>query len=199
MVIIQKHILDRPNGISSRARIGCDTITLWIAPNGCKVPLPIVVDHLNKSDEGQLVWLIEATIDLVDDLPQLTEVSLKGIPCLDPVILQSTFRWATPVEIVRITIPELLAVNIDPFSYDFSTEGYPDTAKVLKSTSERISDEFLLEIYQQYLEIGAGYAKEIAAQRGVSPRTVVNWIEKGRKRGLIPKTQPGKMTIRSQS
>ena len=53
------------------------------------------------------------------------------------------------------------------------------------------SDEFLEEIAQQYLAVGRGYAEVIASERGVARRTVVSWVEKARKRGILSATKPG--------
>ena len=41
--------------------------------------------------------------------------------------------------------------------------------------------------------IGRGYARTIAAERNVSQRTVVSWIEKARARGILSATTAGRM------
>jgi hypothetical protein len=153
------------------------------------------LDHVNIDPEtGECRWLIEAQIDLVAGTPQLVEVRLSGHPSLDPVMLQRFFRWATPIEAVRLLVPALLARGIDPFGCEFPTDGYPDVTQLERKATTTLSDEFLEEIARHYVEIGRGYAKTIARQRGVSERTVVNWIQKARRRGILSKTKPGKMT-----
>jgi hypothetical protein len=58
-------------------------------------------------------------------------------------------------------VPTLLEKGVDPFKYDFSTEGYPDSANIERKSTTRLSDEFLREIAAQYVEIGHGYARII--------------------------------------
>ena len=52
-------------------------------------------------------------------------------------------------------------------------------------------ETFLEAIVARYLALGRGYAKAIAVERNVSPRTVVSWIEKARARGILTATTPG--------
>ena len=66
-------------------------------------------------------------------------------------LLQQRFRWSTPVDIVTITIPDLLAVGIDPFRYEYPVDGYPDAAVVQRSAPTRLTDEFLTEIAHRYV------------------------------------------------
>ena len=62
-----------------------------------------------------------------------------------------------------------------------------------RTTPTRLTDAFLEVIAVRYLRLGRGYAKAIAAERNVSPRTVVSWIEKARERGILTGTSPGSM------
>jgi len=126
----------------------------------------------------------------------LIELHLEGDPCLDPIRLQRFFRWATPIEIARVTVPGLLEQGIDPFQHEFATDGYPDAANIDRKPTTRLSDEFLQEIARQYVEVGHGYARAIAQQRGVSRRTVISWVEKARKRGFLGPTKPGRRNRR---
>jgi transposase len=54
-----------------------------------------------------------------------------------------------------------------------------------------LSDPFLEEIAREYLRIGRGYARAIASERHVSERTVVSWVEKARRRGILTRVPPG--------
>ena len=187
----------RPRGHSSRVRPGNGTKSKWTAPNGLAFHLPLVIDNINVDPEsGVRTWSIEAHVDLVNDQPELTGIQLSGDPCLDPIRLQRFFRWATPLEIVRETIPALMAKGIDPFRHEFATDGYPDAANTDRKPTTRLSDEFLQEIARQYVEVGHGYARAIAQQRGVSRRTVISWVEKARKRGFLAPTTPGRRNRR---
>jgi hypothetical protein len=60
-----------------------------------------------------------------------------------------------------------------------------------RSVPTRLTDEFLIEIATRYVMHGRGYAKAIAAQRNVSTRTVISWVEKARARGILTATTPG--------
>jgi hypothetical protein len=122
---------NRPPGISSRIRQADGPRSMWVAANGQAVRLPLIVDHINIDPNSSIrVWCVEARVDPVDDNPDLTEVKLKGNPHLITFHLQRFFRWATPIEIVRVAVPTLLEKGVDPFEFDFSTEGYPDSANI---------------------------------------------------------------------
>ena len=188
---------NRPPGHSSRIRRGDGPKSEWVAPNKQAVPLPLIIDNVNIDPQsGVRVWCIEARVDLVGDSPELIEIHITGDPCLDPVRLQRFFRWATPIEIARVTVPSLLEQGIDPFQHEYATDGYPDAANVNRKPTTRLSDAFLQEIARQYVEVGHGYARAIAEQRGVSRRTVISWVEKARKRGFLGPTKPGRRNRR---
>ena len=178
---------------SHRGSAGPEVIAIrGLAPNGTTVDLPVVVDILDTDHHtGATIWKVEATIDLIDGRPALLSVRVDSSIPIDPTDMQQRFRWATPLEIVTITIPELLAVGIDPFRYPYPRDGYPEAAAVDRAAPARLTDEFLTEIAARYVMLGRGYAKTLAAQRNVSPRTVVSWIEKARKRGILSATTPG--------
>lgn len=182
----------RPAGVSSRARRLKGERRPWVAPNGSVVDLPVVVDIVQCGpNAGDVVWKVEATVDLLDGMPALTRVHLDSRVPLDPVALQQRFRWSTPLDIVTVTMPQLVAVGIDPFTYWYPVEGFPEAAAVERSAPTRLTDEFLIEIAYRYVALGRGYAKVIAQQRNVSVRTVVSWIEKARERGILTATTPG--------
>ncbi|MFM2077644.1 MAG: hypothetical protein RJA49_1534, partial [Actinomycetota bacterium] len=179
----------RPAGVSSRVRPRRGERHPWTAPNGTVVDLPVVVDIRETDGEtGTTVWKVEATIDCIDGRPALVALHLDAGRALDTEALQREFRWATPVEIATTTIPELLAVGIDPFRYHYPLDGYPEAAQVGLAAPTRLTDEFLTEIAHRYVMLGRGYARTIALQRNVSPRTVVSWIEKARRRGILTAT-----------
>jgi hypothetical protein len=181
----------RRTGVSSRVRRGRGERHPWTAPNGEVVDLPVVVDILELDDDRTVVWKVEATVDLCDDVPALVRMQFDAARGIDTEVVQREFRWATPLEIVSVTVPELLSVGIDPFTYDYPVAGYPTAALVERSAPTRLTDEFLTEIAHRYVRLGRGYAATIARQRNVSPRTVVSWIEKARERGILSATTPG--------
>lgn len=184
---------ERPVGFSSKVTKLDENGSVWIASNGQTVPLPLLIDHVNIcAQTSRCTSVVEAIVDLVNGQPSLVDVKLKGFPELDTVLLQRFFRWSTPVEIVTLLIPRLMEQGVDPFSHWLPTDGFPDAAYTNKKYNQRVSDEFLTEIARQYVEIGRGYAKTIARQKGVKERTVVSWIEKARKRGILEQTKPGK-------
>ena len=187
-----RNLSQRPAGLSSRVRVADGPRSEWVAENGQAVDLPLIVDHVNIDPEsGECIWLIEARLDLVNGRPQLVDVRLTGMPSLDTVLLQRFFRWATPVDIVRRTVPVLLAKGIDPYTHEYALDGYPDAAEFGTRPNNQLSDEFLEEVARQYVEIGRGYARAIAEQRGVSRRTVVSWVQKARNRGILTAVLPG--------
>jgi len=183
----------RPPGASSRLRKASGPKSTWIAPNGQSVELPVEVD-LVKVDEvsEEVQWGFLARVDLVGSKPAIASLEAHGFPALAPSYLQLYFRWQTPLDIVLIAVPEIMSQGIDPYAYDYAPDGYPDAADINPAPNKRLSDEFLEQVATQYQQIGRGYAREIALQRGVSRRTAVSWIEKARKRGILPPTMPGK-------
>jgi len=185
----------RPSGFSSRVRLGIGRRNKWVAWNGQVISLPLTVDHVNIDPvSGECIWYIEAHIDLIADKPELIDIQLRGNPNLDTIRLQRFFRWATPLDIVRRTIPSLLAKGVNPFEYEYATDGYPDAAEIDRKLTKTLSNDFLKEVARQYVEIGRGYAHVIAQQRGVSERTVVSWVQKARKRGFLAETTSGRRT-----
>ena len=156
------------------------------------VQLPLVLDILNIDEgTGGVTWFVEARVDLISDQPELTDVHIKGQPFLDARYLQVFFRWATPIDVVARTVPNLLERGIDPFKHEYASSGYPEDFDSSKKVNARLSDEFLEKIAQQYINVGRGYAQIIASDRGVAKRTVVSWVEKARRRGILSATKPG--------
>ena len=160
----------------------------WLAQNGVWVPLPITIELLwHHQPTGDLVCRVIGEVALVDNEPRLVRVETSSPVGLVPTLLQSSFRWQTPLDIVKILIPKLLKAGVDPFNFQLPTEGYPDVALNLRPDDKsRLTDQFLSEIASEYLGGGRGYAKRVAATHGVSPRTAVSWIEKARERNLLP-------------
>ncbi len=164
---------------------------MWEAPGGFDVELPLIVGVVCTDDTGAEQWRVDATIDLVNGSPTLVKMQVSGSDGLDVGYLQNHFRWASPVDIVSVTIPQLLLRGIDPFKHDLPVNGFPNAAYVDRSIRTRLTDEFLEEIAARYLVLGRGYAKALALERNVSPRTAVSWVEKARERGILSATTPG--------
>jgi hypothetical protein len=179
-------------GVTSRIRPAPGRKRRWQVSDAQSFPLPVIVDHMFVDpDTGGLGWLIEATIDLVDGEPALVRMNAHVPAGLDPYRMQREFRWASPLEVVRDGVPVLLHRGIDPFDFDLPLTGFPEAAALDHRSNEALSDQFLEEIAREYLSIGRGYAKAIAAERHVSERTVVSWIEKARRRGVLTGVRPG--------
>jgi hypothetical protein len=182
---------DRP-GVTSRIRPGAGRKRIWRIDDTRRFPLPVIVDHLFVDPEtGEVGWRIEATIDLVDGSPALVRMNAHAPAGLDANRLQREFRWASPLEIVRVGIPSLLARGLDPFAIDLPLSGFPEAADLRQPSNEPLSDAFLEEIAREYLAVGRGYAKAISRERGVSERTVVSWVEKARRRGILTPVRQG--------
>ena len=161
------------------------------------VDLPVVLDLVTDvpDDTGHTradnVCVVEATVDLVADHPAVVRVALRADGGLNLRVLQAKFRWTTPLDVVAKTVPQLLARGVDPFTYNFATHDYPDAANIDRPARHRLSDDFLEDIAQRYVDLGRGYAEVIAEERDVSPRTVVSWVEKARARGILSAARPG--------
>lgn len=183
---------ERPVGVTSRVRPAPGSRRTWHAGNGIPVELPLIVDYVVTGDSGSPEMQIEATIDLVNGRPALTSMSLVRARGLDVQALQREFRWHTPLDIVERMVPRLIAEGIDPFTIDLPVTGFPEAASGSRTGRGQLSDAFLRDIAEEYLRLGRGYAKRIALERNVSPRTVVSWVVKARERGILgPAPKPG--------
>ncbi len=156
------------------------------------VDLPVIVDWVSADTAGCADIRITATIDLVDAIPQIVEMTFQAPTGLDPTALQRDFRWASPLEVVTGLMPALLDAGIDAFGVDLPLTGFPAVATRQRARQRTLSDEFLTTIAREYTLRGRGYAASLAKEYVVSPRTVVSWIEKARTRGLLTRpTTPG--------
>jgi len=176
---------DRPFGISSRFRRAEGPRHPWT--NGeVTVDLPVVVDWVKVDHAtGDVTVRVEARVDLVDDTPQIVEMSFTAHGGLDLPDLQRNFRWASPLNAVTGILPRLIAEGTDPFAVDLPLNGFPAVAIQPRRRRGQLTDEFLTTIAREYLSRGRGYAATLAEEYFVSPRTVVSWVEKARARGLL--------------
>ncbi len=182
---------ERP-GVTSRIQPAPGRKRPWRIDDERTFPLPVIVDHRGVDPEtGELQWHFAATIDLVDDEPAIVRFEAVSPRGLDVVRVQREFRWASPLEIVTRTVPILLARGIDPFAYELPVTGFPEAADLGQPVNAQLTDEFLESMAREYLTIGRGYAQRIARERQVSPRTVVSWIEKARRRGILTRVPQG--------
>jgi hypothetical protein len=158
----------------------------WTASNGQVVHLPVTVDLVNIVPPDRIVaWAFTATIDLRRGEPRLVKMVVEDRSGLNIARLQEEFRWGSPLEIVRYTVPELLARGVDPFAYEFPVAGFPGATEVGAARRWALTDDFLEEMARRYLELGRGYSRILAAEHSVSPRTAISWIEKARQRGIL--------------
>jgi hypothetical protein len=179
-------------GVTSRMRPAPGRKHPWRISDHRSFPLPVIVDHMFIDPEtGDLGWLIEATIDLVEGELALVRMNAHVPGGVDPYRMQRDFRWASPLEMVRDGVPTLLERGIDPFECDLPLTGFPEAATLDRPSNERLTDQFLEDIAREYLAIGRGYARVIASERHVSERTVVSWIEKARRHGILSRVNQG--------
>ena len=94
---------------------------------------------------------------------------------------------------VELPLVDVLAekAGIDPFEFDLPLTGFPEAASLGRPLNAPHTEEFLEQIAREYLTIGRGYARTIAAERHVSERTVVSWVEKARRQGILTRVRPG--------
>ena len=182
---------ERP-GVTSRIRPAAGRKRNWLIATDVTFPLPVIVDHMSVDPTtGERDWLIEATVDLVGGEPRLVRMNALVPSGIDPYLMQREFRWASPLEVVRVGVPALLARGIDPFDFDLPLTGFPEAATLDRPPNEPLTDRFLEDIAREYLAVGRGYARQIAAERHVSERTVVSWVEKARRRGILTRVPSG--------
>lgn len=109
--------------MTCRLRRAAGSRRTWIAGNGQMVELPVVVSRIAMRPEDREVFgRSDATIKLVGQHPQVTS-STHSPYGLDLVELQASFRWLTPIDIITVTVPQLLARGADR-----STTSTPRTA-----------------------------------------------------------------------
>lgn len=181
-------------GITSRIRHADGPRSAWNIADGLSFELPCIVDHMCVDpDTWELVWLVEAYIDLVDGDPKLVRMDAKCPGGIDPVAMQRDFRWASPVDVVTRLVPSLLAAGIDPYDHDLPLTGFPDVTHPEHRSGTRLTDAFLEDIVRRYLALGRGYADVLAREYVVSRRTVISWVEKARQRGILSAADQGKV------
>lgn len=179
-------------GVTSRVRPAPGRKQPWRISDEHSFTVPVIVDHMCiDPDTGDLGWLIEATIDLVEGELAVVRMDAHFPGGIDPYRMQREFRWASPLEVVRDGVPVLLDRGIDPFEFDLPLTGFPEAATLGRPSNERLTDQFLEDIAREYLAIGRGYARVIASERQVSERTVVSWIEKARRHGILSRVNQG--------
>lgn len=175
----------RPPGVSSRISRAEGPRHSWTTGE-VTVDLPVIVDWVRLDPStGEQNVAIEARIDLVEGRPEIVQMSLIAHAGLDLVELQRDFRWASPLAVVTGILPRLIAAGEDPFACDVPFTGFPAVAAQPIRRRGILSDEFLTTIVREYLVRGRGYAASMAQEYFVTPRTVVSWVEKARKRGLL--------------
>lgn len=180
----------RPPGMSSRLHRMPDSRPVVIAETAT-LDLPVTVDLLFVDPEtGEKQWSFEAVVDHDDELV-IRSLAMWSRDGLDVVRLQHEFRWATPLDIVGRLVPKLLADGADIYSVDLPVTGFPEAAGSPHDSTGALTDEFLESIAREYLNLGRGYADELATRFLVSKRTIVSWIEKARRRGILSPVRPG--------
>ena len=135
--------LRRPVGMSSRLRRAAGEPSVWVAPNNCGVELPVVLDVVSVNERNVMEWAVDAVIDTIDGFPAVVSIQVSSHTGLDLMFLQTHFRWSTPLEVVTVSVPQLLARGIDPFDFDFPVRGFPDAADVGRAPSRELSDASL--------------------------------------------------------
>lgn len=147
--------------------------------------LPVIVDWVRVDPAtGAEVVRIEARVDVVEDKPEVVEMSFSAPAGLDLAELQREFRWASPLAAVTGILPRLVAEGADPYTVDLPLSGFPAVA-IQPPRRGVLTDEFLTAIAREYLARGRGYAASLAQEYFVTPRTVVSWVEKARARGIL--------------
>ncbi|WP_145975806.1 hypothetical protein [Ruegeria atlantica] len=166
---------------------------IWFLPDGEKLSFPVALDIQSVAPGSREVdWRIDAHMTLQNRVPIMAALHITNPSGIDPAHMKAFFRWETPLDVVRILVPDLLRRGVDPFDYNYPTRGFPDAAIQSRHPLSALTDDFLREIADQYRAIGRGYSAKIAAEFGVSKRTAVSWVEKARKKGILGKTRPGK-------
>lgn len=182
----------RPAGVSSRLHRAGEPITPWVCDSGVTVELPVALDLVEvDSATGQTRWWVVAHIGLVADSPVVTHLALGAQEGLDLMRLQREFRWQTPIDVISRIVPRLISLGLDPFTYEFPVDGFPEASLPVRTQGRQLSDEFLEDIAREYLQHGRGYVKELASAHQVSERTITSWVHKARQRGIITDTRRG--------
>ena len=177
--------MSRPVGPSSRVRRAPTTTAAWRAANGEVVDLPVVVDYVVTESDGSESVRIEVTVSKRGGWPTMTGAEFSCEDGLDPGLLEREFRWRTPLDIVERLMPRLMSQGVDPYDMDLPTSGYPEAASGALVGRPALSEHFLRARAEDYLRLGRGYSRLMAAEFGVSPRTAASWIAKARKAGII--------------
>ena len=179
------NMLNRPIGVSSIARLIEPRTGVWTSPSGVAVPMPIGIDLVMIGDDGRMVWLVDTVVDQRQGQLVLLTARFESANGLDPKNLQLNFRWQTPIDITTHLLPTLIGGSRPLHEIYLPLDGYPEVILPNSRPYMPLTDEFLGAIVRNKRFLGRGYAKTLAAEKGVSVRTVVSWVEKAKKRGII--------------
>lgn len=162
----------------------------WTVEPGVVLDLPVTLDFvITFRASGELCSVTEATVDLRDGVPVLVRVTVDAPGGIDVPWVQREFRWSGPLEVVTRLVPAMIRSGQDPFTAQFPIRDLPAVTR--PAPQRRLSRAFLEDIALQYLTLGPGYAQALAVEYQVTPRTVVSWVEKARRRGVLTPTRPG--------
>jgi hypothetical protein len=152
----------------------------WKAPNGQRVVLPVVLTAWEEDDfTGETIATVTAKVDLVDGRPQTVNVMVDAPEGLDTDGIQRHFRWATPADVVRVWMPDVMARGGDPMTEQ------PPSNWWTASERQELTVAFLEEIAKEYVELGYGYANVLASKYETTPRTVRSWVDKAKRAGIV--------------
>jgi hypothetical protein len=178
--------------VTSRIRPASGPKSQWQIDDETSFPLPVVVvEECVDQDTGQVGWQVQATVDLVDGHPVLTRVDVTCGRGIDVVRARRAFAWSRPLDLVTRTVPRLLKEGIDPFTVDPPVDESVMSAAGPGPINARLSEDFLEGVAREYLQHGRGYSKAMAVEHNVSQRTVVNWVQKARWRGILTRVPGG--------
>ena len=181
---------DRQRGLTSRLHRMDECRPVAVTDN-VLIDLPVSVDVIYMDpDSGELLWSFVAVVDF-DETLVIRSLNMWAKDGLDITRLQQEFRWATPVDIVGRLVPKLVTEGQDIYAVDLPITGYPEVAGGPRDASGALTDDFLESIAREYLKLGRGYADELSTRFLVSRRTVVSWVEKARRRGILTPVRPG--------
>lgn len=139
------------------------------------VPFGVTIRYVDPAS-GKAFLEVAGRIDERDGRPVLTQVAFDSDDGWDLVWFQKWWKWADLIKLgLKLCQSDGTRAEIDDY-----------IAKM--GRRHELTDGYLAVIAARYLELGRGYAPQLAREYVVSARTITSWVVLARERGLL--TQP---------
>lgn len=148
--------------------------TRVVAFGGIRYVVPFTVTmKFTYKETGEPLLEVEGTVDERDGGPVLLHARFDSPNGWDLPDFQRWWSWSGLVQLgLELCRTEGTRAELEEF-----------LAK--QGRRQALTDGFLATIAARYIELGRGYAPQLAREHYKSPRTIISWVVLARERGLL--------------